>query len=377
MFAVGMIRGREGLQALELPEPVIEEPDDILIRVKEVGLDGTDYNTVKTGADFDAQKNSMVLGHEMTGIVEAVGSAVTRVKEGDLVSAAVRHGCGICHPCRENQSDMCMTGLFTEHGIHKLDGYLTEKVVEKEQYVVKIPPEFSDMAVLTEPISIVEKGIQQIRLIQSRMPWSCSHPEHSFDSPMWGGCKIVLVIGVGPLGLLATALCRLAGATVIAIDIVPPDHPKAELVKYMDAHYLNVKGMSAQEVMSQDILAGQRLDIVFEASGASPIAGELIMYMSRSSIYVMTGIPRKDFKINIDAAQSFGQMVRYNQVLVGSVNSNRNHFLAAVASMPEINRQYPDLARRIITNRFDLADFEKAFTGNDPAHIKTVIRVSG
>ena len=375
MFAVGVSRGQKGVRSFDVPEPVIKAPNELLIKVREVGIDGTDYNIVKYGADFKNDSDMMVLGHEMSGIVEAIGAGVTRFQPGDLVSMAIRHGCGICHPCKENQSDMCMTGLFTERGIHRLDGLMTEKVVEKEQYIVKVPPEFAAMAVLAEPIAIVEKGIQQIRLIQSRMPWSCGHPEHSFTSPMWGGCKIALVIGAGSLGLLATALLRLAGATVITIDIVPPTHPKAKLAGYLEAQYLDVSGMSANELMASPVFGGQRLDVIFEASGASALAGEIILYMSRSSIYVMTGIPREDMVLNIDAASIFRQMVRFNQVLVGSVNSNRRHFEAAVEAMPAIVGKYPELCKSIITDRFPIRDFEKAFGEKRPEHIKTVVEV--
>ncbi len=377
MFAVGVKRGQKGVYSFDVPEPVITNPDDVLIKVREVGIDGTDYNIVKFGADFGPERDTLVLGHEMSGVVEAVGPSVTRFQPGDLVSMAIRHGCGICHPCKENQSDMCMTGLFTERGIHRLDGLMTEKVVEKEQYIAKVPPEFADIAVLAEPMSIVEKGIQQIRLIQSRMPWSCAHPEHSFTSPMWGGCKIILVIGAGSLGLLATALLRLAGASVIIIDIVAADHPKAKLAGYLEAQYLDARGLSAEELMANPIFGGQRLDVIFEASGASALAGEIINYMSRSSIYVMTGIPREDMVLNLDAARIFRQMVRFNQVLVGSVNSNRKHFEAAVEAMPAIVGKYPELCKSIITNRYPIRDFEKAFSDKGPGHIKTVIEVMG
>ncbi len=289
----------------------------------------------------------------------------------------VRRGCGICHPCNENQSDMCMTGLFTERGIHKLDGFLTEKVVDKEQYIVKVPPEFAPFAVLCEPISIVEKGIQQIKLIQSRMPWGCEHPEHSCGLAAMGRLQDRPGHRRRQPGTFGHRRC--CGSPTPASS--PPtscrtDHPKAGLVGYMEAQYLNAEGLSAKQLMDNPIFAGQRLDVIFEASGASPIAGELIMYMSRSSIYVMTGIPREDMVLNIDTAQIWRQMVRYNQVLVGSVNSNRRHFEAEVADMPAIVEKYPDLMKGIITNRYPLREYDKAFEPQGPEHIKTVIDVS-
>lgn len=377
MLGIGMNRGIKDISELQLSYPVINSDDDVLIKVKEVGLDGTDFGIPQKGEpDFAPGQDKMVLGHEMTGVVEQIGPSVKSLKVGDLVAVTVRRGCGICHPCLENQSDMCMTGLFTERGIHKLDGFLTEKVVDKEQYVIKVPSNCSDMSVLTEPLSIVEKGIQQIRLIQSRMPWSCSHPEHSFDSSQWGGCKIAMVIGAGSLGLMATALLRLAGATVITTDIVAENHPKALMAQYLEAHYINVKGLSAKQIMEHETVKGERLDIIFEASGATGVALDMVNYMSRSSIYVMTGIPREESIVYVDAAAILRQMVRFNQVVVGSVNSNRKHFESVMKTIPALKARYPEFRNRIITDRYDFNSYKEAFMKKSPDSIKSVIQMS-
>ncbi|ADJ26192.1 Alcohol dehydrogenase GroES domain protein [Dehalogenimonas lykanthroporepellens BL-DC-9] len=374
MKAIGMIRGESGVTELEIPRPKITAADDVLIKVREVGLDGTDFGILaKNRPDIAPGADYMVLGHEMTGRIEAVGPAVTTLKPGDLVTVTVRRGCGICHPCLENQSDMCMTGLYTERGIHKLDGFLSEYVVDREQYVVKVPDDCTDMAVLSEPISIVEKGIEQIRLIQSRLPWNCVHPEHTFDSPLWGGCKLAMVIGAGPLGLMAAALLRLAGASVVVTDIVNDNHPKARLAGYLEAQYINVRGLTAEQIMEQSLIKGERLDIIFEASGASAMALELVNFMSRSSIYVMTGIPQKEQKVDIDAAAIVRQMVRFNQVIVGSVNSNRHHFESVMKSIPLLKERFPELRNRVLTDRFGFNDYREAFNRRNAESIKTYI----
>lgn len=375
MLAVGMVRGKQGVHAFELPKPEIKQPDEVLVRVKEVGLDGTDFNIVHYGLqDIAEGSNEMVLGHEMVGVVEAVGSGVKSLAPGDPVTMTVRRGCGQCHPCRHNQSDMCMTGLYTERGIHKLDGFLTRFVVDQEQYVVKVPPELVTLAVFTEPLSIAEKGIEQIRIIQSRLPWACPHPEHSFLSENWGMCKTALVVGAGPLGLLATALLRLAEVNTYVADIVPENSPKAHLAKHMGAKYIDARTKTPKELVELCCTMGN-LDIIFEASGAAATAMELINYMSRSSIYVMTGIPRGDLVIQVDAAQLVRQMVRFNQVVVGSVNSNRSHFEMALSDMGEIDSRFNGMLKEMFTHRFRLEDYQQAFALKDPRHIKTVIEL--
>ena len=376
MLAVGMLRGKEGVHSFDVPVPEIKQPDEVLVRVKQVGLDGTDFNMLRFQLqDLDEGRGEVVMGHEMVGVVEETGSAVTSLAPGDIVVVTVRRGCGICHPCLHNQSDMCMTGLYTERGIHRLDGFLTRFVVDKEQYILKVSPQLRDLAVFSEPLSIVEKGIEQIKLIQSRLPWTCSHPEHNFQSGDWGGCKTALVVGAGPLGLLATALLRLAGVQTYVADIVSEDTPKAHLVKHMDAVYIDTREKKPAEIVARCIQADKTIDIIFEAAGAAATAIELINYMSRSSIYVMTGIPRKEMMLQVDGAQLVRQLVRYNQVIVGSVNSNRSHFQMALDDMGEVDIRFDGMLGEMITNRFQLEEYEQAFALDDPKHIKTVIEV--
>ncbi len=376
MLAIGMVRGKSGVHTFELPKPELKQPDEVLVRVKEVGVDGTDYNMIKHNLqDIAEGRNEIVMGHEMMGVVEEVGRKVTSVAPGDAVVMTVRRGCGICEPCLHDQSDMCMTGLYTERGIHKRDGFFTEFVVDQERYIVKVPYDLARFAVFTEPLSIAEKGIAQLRTIQSRFPWACEHPEHGFLSPDWGSCKIALVLGAGPLGLLATALLRSAEVYTFAADIVSEDNPKVHLVEQMGANYVDARDKNPKEIVDFCCGSSGRLDIVFEASGAAATAVELVNYMSRSSIYVMTGIPRDELLIQLDAAQLVRQIVRNNQVIVGSVNSNRSHFEAALKDIPAINSRFGGLLEEMMTQRFKLGDHDRIFTATDPQHIKTVIEV--
>ncbi len=268
-----------------------------------------------------------------------------------------------------------MTGLFTERGIHKLDGFLTQFVVDQEQYTIKVPPHLVKLAVLTEPLSIVEKGIEQIRIIQSRLPWACEHPDHTFLSPDWGKCKTAMVIGAGPLGLLAASLLRLAGVMTTVIDIVPDGHPKAQLVNHIGAGYVDATGRTTDQLVEYCCGVDGRFDIVFEASGASTTALEMFTHMSRSSIGVMTGIPRAEMVGQVDIAQFMRQIVRYNQVVVGSVNSNRGHFEMALRDMEKIDSRFNGVLKEMLTNRYRFEEYQKAFEPRGPEHIKTVIEV--
>ena len=79
--------------------------------------------------------------------------------------------------------------------------------------------------------------------------------------------------------------------------------------------------------------------------------------------------------IKVDAAQLVRQIVRYNQVVVGSVNSNRSHFEAALEDIPAIKSRLGGLLEEMITNRFKLEEYEQIFYSVDKNHIKTVIEL--
>ena len=100
MLAMGIVRGKSGVHAFEIPKPQIKQADEVLVRVKKVGVDGTDFNMAKHNLqDIAEGSNRMVMGHEMVGVVEEVGSGVGSLVPGDNVAMTVRRGCGICQPC--------------------------------------------------------------------------------------------------------------------------------------------------------------------------------------------------------------------------------------------------------------------------------------
>ncbi len=375
MLAVGLLRDKTGVYDFEIPRPEIKKPDEVLVKIQQVGIDGTDVNMVRYNLqDLPIGSDRIVIGHEGIGTVVETGKNVTSLHPGDRVAITVRRGCGECTPCLHNASDMCLTGRFKERGLHKLDGFFTEYVVDQEQYLARIPPELGLVSVLTEPVSIIEKGIQELRIIQSRMPWSCSVPQTTALAQQWGGCKIALVVGAGPLGLIAVALLRLAGVSVFAADIVPEDHLKVNLLHRLGAGYLDARSKTPAELVD---LGGteEYLDVIFEASGAADTALELIKYMARSSIYIMTGIPRQETVMQVDAAHLVRQIVHGNQVLAGSVNSNRSHFEMALHDIGIINSSFNGILSDMLTERIQLKDYAQVFSPKGPNHIKTVVEI--
>jgi glucose 1-dehydrogenase len=165
--------------------------------------------------------------------VVGTGSSVTRVKVGDYAALTVRRGCGHCASCRMGRSDMCQTGKYRERGIRGLDGYQTEFVVDKEEYTVRVPPELEAVGVLMEPLSIVEKAIDEaVRLQVVRCPDAATSPD-------WILARPCLVAGLGPVGLLAVMVLRLRGGEVHGLDVVDSASAPPAWLEGIGGHYVD------------------------------------------------------------------------------------------------------------------------------------------
>src|SRR5437868_6452273 len=133
------------------PEPKLERATDVMLQMLEVGVCGTDreiarfdYGTPPSGSPY------LVLGHESLGRVVEVGSGVARIKQGDLVVTMVRRPCGHpdCPACAIGRPDFCLTGDFTERGISGRHGFMTERVVDDESYMIVLSPTLDQVGVL-------------------------------------------------------------------------------------------------------------------------------------------------------------------------------------------------------------------------------------
>jgi threonine dehydrogenase-like Zn-dependent dehydrogenase len=377
MFAVGMRRAETGVHGFMLPVPKIETPTQVLVRVKQVGLDGTDFSMVQHDKkDIADGREEIIIGHEMMGVVEDVGRKVMNFRPGDAVTITVRRGCGICWPCKQGQSDYCLTGQFKERGLHKLDGFLTKYAVEEEENVVKLQPGTEKYGILVEPLSIAEKAVEQVRLVQSRTQPSCGHPSHAWNTDHWGNCKTALVIGVGTLGCLTAAMLRMNGVTTFATARTSEDSFRVKVLRQLGCDYMPVddRGEAIEKVV-EHCQRDRHLDIIIEAAGASELALSVIPYMSRSSVYVLTGIPRGQQLATMDTNKLLRHIVRYNQAVVGSVNSNKTHFEKAVDDIRMINEKFGNILESYVTTRFPLSEYKKAFAYEDRNSIKIAVDI--
>ncbi len=332
-------------------DPPKPRSSEVLLRVSKLGIDGTDrdinagfYGAPPEGADF------LVLGHEALGRIETVGSEVTGFAPGELVVPTVRRSCPEnCVNCRNGESDMCLTGHYYEHGIYKLHGFASEWAVTDANYLVRIPRELGDVAVLLEPTSIVEKALHQVYTIQNRMVWEP---------------KSALMLGAGPIGQLGTLLLRLRGLEVLTVARRPADDSKARLVEATGAKYVNTKETSLDSL-------GRNFDIIIEGTGNTSVAIDALRHLATNGVLCYLGVYGPG-QVSFEAGGLFREVVLRNKLVFGSVNANKRYFEMGLKDFQEINRKFGNLFPRLLTAVLKPEDFGKAFqAGGD--EIKTVI----
>jgi len=341
---------------VDVPDP---QPKDgeVLVQVHQVGLDGTDaeilegqYGEAPPGDDY------LIIGHESLGRVAKVTDGTDGLSLGDWVVAIVRRPDPVpCRNCAADEWDMCLNGQYTEHGIKGLHGFLAELYTEAPDFLVKIPTEVSGVAVLLEPLTIVEKAVEQIKRIQSRLVWQ---PERA------------VVLGAGPIGLLAGMLLGLEGLEVYFYDAAKPEL-KRDLAEATGASYI----WAGEHELGHELAAEiGPVDIVLEATGFSPLAFDAMDMVAPNGVVCLTGVSGGARTLEVSVDHLNLEMVLSNKVVFGTVNSNRRHFESGVRHLQDIEVRWPGLLSRMITRRLRLEDFADALE-RSPGHVKSIVEM--
>ncbi len=364
MKGIAIVPGTKGAHLVDRPEPSLKAPDEVKLKVLQVGICGTDREETGGGRALapDGTKD-LVIGHEMMGRVVEVGRSVSRVKVGDNAVFTVRRGCNQCLPCTMNRPDMCRTGQYRERGIWGLDGFQTEFVVDREQYVVRVPPELKTIGVLCEPLSVAEKAIDEgVRVQTARLPDAPATPD-------WLSGRRCLVAGMGPIGLLASLALRLRGAEVYGLDIVDTDTARPQWLVAIGAQYIDGRKVPVDRVT--DTLGS--MELIVEGTGVAALEFSLLDTLAPNGAYVLTGIPGGDRPLEIPGPQLIRRLVLGNQVMIGSVNAARDHYQMAVEDLAVGRLRWGSHVDKLITHRHAAVDFQKAFDSHEADEIKAVI----
>jgi L-iditol 2-dehydrogenase len=228
----------------DVPDPEMG-PDEVLIEVRACGICGSDVHGMD--GSTGRRRPPIVMGHEASGVIAAVGAEVSGWEVGDRVTFDSTVYCGRCHFCRQGRMNLCderrVLGVSCDE--YRRDGAFAELVAVPERVLYRIPDELSfEHAAMVEPLSVAVHGVERI-------------PVSLGDT--------AVVVGAGVIGLLAVQALRAAGCgTIISVDL---EADRLDLARRLGADV----GLKADEC---DVIAevrrhsgGRGADVAFEAVG--------------------------------------------------------------------------------------------------------------
>ena len=219
-----MLNEPKDIKIVELPSVKLNDENEILIKVKAAGICGSDisiYNGHSPVATYPR-----ILGHEVVGVVDQIGSAVTKFKVGDHVIVKQTESCGVCYACQHGRDNVCID--LKVRGVN-IDGGYREYITvpETSAYVIPKTLDFKT-AVLIEPFTIAFQA--------------CSRGRLKSDDTL-------LVYGAGALGSSVIQVAKSFGATIITVDI---DDEKLEKAEELGASYtINGKNQDVKEELKK------------------------------------------------------------------------------------------------------------------------------
>jgi 2-desacetyl-2-hydroxyethyl bacteriochlorophyllide A dehydrogenase len=327
------------LELVDLPDPVIERDDDVIVRVRAASVCGSDTH------GYDGKNGRrvapLVMGHEACGEVVAVGPAVTAVVPGDRVFVMPMEWCGECGPCRRGAFDLC-----PERKVYggDLPGAFAERFRIRERTAIPLPDDVTfQQAALIEPLAVVVKGLSRAKV-------------DAGDS--------VAVIGGGPIGLIATAVLALHRPR--RLIVMEPLPARRQIALAMGAtHALDPAGPDALERLLE-LTDGRGVELAVEAVGTTASVASAVDSTAGGGQIVWLGNVGRVVEID-EFKVVWNNLTIHASVGVTRQAVERAMELIASGSVPVTN---------ILTLDVPLDEAVEAFhrTANDADVVKTIIR---
>jgi len=311
------------LEDIDAPEP---GHNDVLIKVGRTAICGTDIHIYQW--DDWAAKTIPVpiaVGHEFSGEVVECGSEVKGFKIGDRVSAEGHITCGVCRNCRAGRRHLCINTVGV--GVNR-PGAFAEFISVPAFNVFKLPDVITDdMASILDPLG------------------NATHTALSFD--LVG--EDVLITGAGPIGIMAVAIARYAGARHIVITDV--NDYRLQLATKMGATLaLNVTDGSLDDTM-KELGMEEGFDVGMEMSGNPSAFRDMLRTMHHGGKVALLGIPPGETAID------WNDVIFKGLILKGIYGREMFETWYKMASMLKSGLDISP----IITHHFDVADYGQAF----------------
>lgn len=308
----------------DVPQP---ERHEVLIKVKACAICGTDPKIIAHGWDNCPPMGEFILGHEYTGEVVGLGEGVTGYKIGDRVAVEPHKGCGHCINCRRGFYTTCLNyGKILEGHRHygfTVNGGYAEYAVCSINSIHKFSEDISyEDATLITTAGTALYGIQ-------RAGW------------IWPGENVV-VVGPGPIGLMAAQLAKILGAGKVIL--VGTRESRLAVGKETGAdHSINSREIDAIEAVSE-LTNGVMADMVIETSGSAAGAAQAIELVKKNGRVALEGIYSEPVTVNLN------KVVQWNIQLAGG-KAEGDGALARIVPLMESARIN---VKPLITHEFTL-----------------------
>ncbi len=328
-WAIRKLERAPGLVLDEVPVPRPQD-DEVLVRVEAASVCGTDLHIFRWD-EWSQQriKPPRTLGHEFAGTIVETGRSVRHAQVGDYVSAESHVTCGDCFHCRTGHAHMCeLTQILGVDRDGAFAGYVAvPEAVLWQNNRAKLPPE---IATLQEPFG--------------NAVFATGHADLAGKS--------AAVLGCGPVGLFTVGIARASGAArIFASDLSPF---RLDLARTMGATAaLDVRDVDDVPAWFVEQNEGERLDVVFEMSGAPAAVRDAFRIVRNGGRVVLFGIPAHAVELDIAEALIFKNLE------VSAVNG-REIFGSWYRTRWLLEHGVVDL-RPLITAQLPLADFAQAF----------------
>jgi threonine 3-dehydrogenase len=301
-------------------------PNDILIKIRKTAICGTDIHIYKW--DEWSQKNvpvGLITGHEYVGVVEKIGDEVRGFKPGDRVSGEGHLTCGHCRNCRGGKQHLCIEQKGV--GVNR-QGAFAEYLSLPASNAVRIPDNISDdIAAIFDPFG------------------NAAHTALSFD--LVG--EDVLITGAGPIGMMAAAICRHAGARHVVVTDVN-EYRLALAAKMGAERTVNITRTDLKSVM-KELGMTEGFDVGLEMSGNAAALKGMIDSMRAAGKIALLGIPPGE--VGID----WGKFIFKGLTLKGIYGREMFETWYKMIAMVQSGLDLTPM----ITHRFPVDEYQQAF----------------
>jgi len=271
------------MEPREMPMPNDPASGEVLVKVRAVGICGSDLHWYKDGRiGHTPAEYPQILGHEPSGDVVAVGAGVTKFKPGDRVLIEPAINCGTCELCMSGRHNACIRSRFM--GAPGAPGLLREYALVPQSNVVHIPDTMDYVhGTIAEPVAV---AVHVLRMSRIRLG------------------STVAVIGAGPIGLLCAAVARAAGAS--EIFIADRLAHRVEMGRKMGADVgVHVPSESLRDVV-MDRTRGRGVDVAIDAAGDSGTFNAGLSIARFGGQYILVGLP-VELEMKLDLQLAMGK----------------------------------------------------------------------